>query len=510
MIGSHWLQILLVWCALPSAYKWSVESFSLPKQACQCAKVKEDVQPEWELANQRKRVKRSEPEDDPEGGTTDEEDRIVGGYTTTQNKPWAVKVWMNPSEFLCGGSLINKRYVLTAGHCVCVPDLGMTCDAKGGKTGNAVYDVKAVISVYLGLNDKLVDYLNKELKGDKQFEYGVESAIAHPNFNGHGSNDIGLLRMDRDAVFIPNRLEPICLPHTFDKSDTVVPGGPELSVYTSGWGRQFSACVTNEFGPKKYIKCKLPFTYKGTTRTECNKNITPSKHDKDCKKMWRKNKAVYPKVPGDVISLFVESTGVTKQCHSFGSGNQGWCQAVNTDDDFTDNWGWCKDNCKYVKGSEEFDNAILPTRLQETRLQLLPMSVCKKLVTSKGALQYNFHGRVDLCAGRKKKFKTIQSYKETVSGEYVFDKNVTNYFGLNDHGNYTYNYYIAGTDSCSGDSGGGLYTWKQGIPTLIGVVSRGWGSNNQNGCAELNFPGLYARVASFLPWIYENSKSGNC
>merc|ERR1712042_291992 len=495
MIGSHWLHILLVSCPLPFAYKWSVESFSLPKQACQCAKVKEDTKDE---------------DDTKDEHNTSEEDRIVGGYTTTQNKPWAVKVWMNPIEFLCGGSLINKRYVLTAGHCVCAPLHGMKCNAMNGNAGIAVYDVKTVLSVYLGLNNELVDYLNKGLKGNKQYEYGVESGIAHPKYIGQGPNDIGLLRMDRDAVFIPNRLQPICLPHTFDKSDTVVPGGPELSVYTSGWGRQFSACVTNEFGPKRYIKGKFPFTYRGTTSNSCTKTRTPSKKDEDCDRMKKKNKAVYPKEPGEVISLFVESTGVTKQCYSHGADNNGWCQAVNTDDDFTDNWGWCKDNCNYVEGTEEMDKAILPTRLQETRLQLLPMSVCKKLVRSKGAQLYRFNGRVDLCAGRKKKFKTIQSYKETASGEYVFDKNVTNYFGLNDHGNYTYNYYIAGTDSCSGDSGGGLYTWKQGIPTLIGVVSRGWGSNNQDGCAELNFPGLYARVASFLPWIYENSKTGNC
>ena len=40
------------------------------------------------------------------------------------------------------------------------------------------------------------------------------------------------------------------------------------------------------------------------------------------------------------------------------------------------------------------------------------------------------------------------------------------------NGSYPLDYFISGTDSCKGDSGGGLYTWRDGVPTLMGVVSR--------------------------------------
>ena len=55
-----------------------------------------------------------------------------------------------------------------------------------------------------------------------------------------------------------------------------------------------------------------------------------------------------------------------------------------------------------------------------------------------------------------------------------------------------------GKDACQGDSGGPLVCNNNGNAVIVGAVSWGFG------CADPNFPGVYARLTHFLDWIKSN------
>jgi secreted trypsin-like serine protease len=58
---------------------------------------------------------------------------------------------------------------------------------------------------------------------------------------------------------------------------------------------------------------------------------------------------------------------------------------------------------------------------------------------------------------------------------------------------------VGGVDTCQGDSGGPLTVPVAGSTKLAGVTSWGFG------CADPDFPGMYARVSSFASWITERA-----
>ncbi|XP_060647029.1 chymase-like [Drosophila nasuta] len=89
-------------------------------------------------------------------------------------------------DWICGGSLIDTKFILTAAHCV--------HEFKKNPTK---------ISVLLGAHNKTeINYSTR---------FNVKNITIHPNYN-HTLNDIAILEMERPADFSTFKIRPACLP----------------------------------------------------------------------------------------------------------------------------------------------------------------------------------------------------------------------------------------------------------------------------------------------------------
>ncbi|XP_066924852.1 transmembrane protease serine 13-like [Clytia hemisphaerica] len=154
---------------------------------------------------------------------------VVGGKITTREKwIWQAAIY-HYDIFLCGGTLVDKQYVVTAAHCV--NDYGYMKDKEG-------------FDIVLGDWDRD----DKDTMREQRFR--VEKVWAHPKYyktNYDYDHDIAVIKLSKPATL--NRAVGVaCLPSQYEKVSL------DSKCYISGWGKfsDTSSVV------KKLQEVKLP------------------------------------------------------------------------------------------------------------------------------------------------------------------------------------------------------------------------------------------------------------
>merc|ERR1719447_2778906 len=134
--------------------------------------------------------------------------RIVGGNEVNPKYrlPYQALVYSQPH--LCGGTIVNKRFIITAAHCT---------EHQGATNTN----VKVAIGEH-----NWCDGLTNE--GGSWIS--AKRVINHPNYHSANlHNDIAVLELSEDITFTAN-IKPACLPTSAAKDYS------NLAATISGWG----------------------------------------------------------------------------------------------------------------------------------------------------------------------------------------------------------------------------------------------------------------------------------
>jgi len=162
-------------------------------------------------------------------------DKIVGGVESLRGDwPWSCSLRQN-GRHICGGSLLNNRWVVTAAHCV---------------SGTNVSPYKWACGLH-----------NRVTNDAWTREFTPNRVISHPSYNSRTiQNDIALFQLNADVTFT-DYISPVCFPATTDTY------AGKTSIAT-GWGTlSYGGAASNV-----HMEVSMPVL----TDTSCRAKYSPN------------------------------------------------------------------------------------------------------------------------------------------------------------------------------------------------------------------------------------------
>ena len=151
---------------------------------------------------------------------------IHGGQDADRGEyPWNVLIELSRGRF-CGGSIVGKEWVLTAGHCL-LSDFHQRCNNRGDNPCNMMskVDVRGVIA---GMHDR------SSYQEEGRQVRTASDLVLHPFFTSQATYidfDVGLIKVNEPFIYNES-VNRVCLPKA--GVGTLV-GNKNLEI--SGWGK---------------------------------------------------------------------------------------------------------------------------------------------------------------------------------------------------------------------------------------------------------------------------------
>jgi len=233
--------------------------------------------------------------------------RVLGGHDLTHPLPWMVLFHIPYGDedlhLICGGSLINSRFVLTAAHCLCESTADKYCSRSLKEINTDPITIKNEalkgINVFIGAT---VEYPGEQMVwSEKQMEdlkdaeekgilYKFDKGWIHPKLATELKfdlwPDVALFRLEKPVKHFGTAVRPICL-NKEEKND--VPVCPDKSVdrvagnvtegtiegkfkggcgIIAGWGYKFSEPYVRDRGCTTQATMEFPSRSKRCTRNK--------------------------------------------------------------------------------------------------------------------------------------------------------------------------------------------------------------------------------------------------